>query len=138
MKPQNCIGCDAPPRTPHHHQCHRIFCHETGLFTSACGHEWAHVARVLASSGYDAEATQIEVYFDVNREHDCGSDLWSGICPKDIACFAFDLWAVGPPWRRVPAGTPGAVLDLNTLATDYVWVKSEKKFRKRSPKVVPA
>jgi hypothetical protein len=40
---------------------------------------------------------------------------WSGEYPGAADCRELGFWCVGPPWKRVPAGTPGATEDLNHL-----------------------
>ena len=53
-------------------------------------------------------------------------DIWTGKWPGTEECERFGFWCIGdgPPgnhWRQVPAGTPGAVHDLNRLMIETVW-----------------
>lgn len=53
--------------------------------------------------------------------------VWTGLWPGAAECAEFGWWAVrnpnGPGWIAVPAGTAGAVHDLNRLRRDARWDK---------------
>lgn len=58
--------------------------------------------------------------------HDCGRDVWSGRWPGEAECEEFGWFAYfvpngNPSWRPCPAGTPGAVPDLNRLQLEARW-----------------
>ncbi len=60
---------------------------------------------------------------------------WTGTMPGVVECREFGFWCVegitlDPPmlgWVPVPAGTPGATEDLNTLYRKTVWDPDLKK-----------
>jgi len=47
------------------------------------------------------------------RGHDRKAAAWTGWWPGVLECRELGWFAVGPPWRSVPTGTPGAIEDLN-------------------------
>ena len=50
------------------------------------------------------------------KGHDPEKSAWTGLWPGVAECRERGWVCVGPPWRPAPAGTPGAVEDLNRLA----------------------
>jgi hypothetical protein len=60
---------------------------------------------------------------------------WEGIWPGVLECREYGFWCLwgpdmNPPqrgWVPVPAGTPGATEDLNTLARRTVWDPNTQK-----------
>ena len=53
---------------------------------------------------------------------------WSGEYPGAAECREYGFWCVGPPWREVPEGVPGAPEDLNRLLSTCRWDQQAQKF----------
>ncbi len=53
---------------------------------------------------------------------------WTGEWPGVVECREYGFWCAGPPWKPVPAGTPGATEDLNRLIISCRWDKEKQKF----------
>lgn len=61
---------------------------------------------------------------------------WTGLWPGVPECQEYGFWCLWGPdmtpprngWVRVPAGTPGAREDLNTLAVMTVWDADQQKY----------
>lgn len=58
------------------------------------------------------------------RDHDCGSDMWTGTWPGVEDCRRLGFWCTDPrtpPMRPCSPDTPGASEDLNRLVKDCYW-----------------
>ena len=86
-------------------------------------------------------------YCDVERCSNCGGQAlscdcgdhvidylpWEGTFPGIKECRELGLWTkmTRNGWTTCPKSDPDAQADLNTLYTDYVWNKTNKKFTKK-------
>jgi hypothetical protein len=65
------------------------------------------------------------------REWDHRRTKWTGEWPGAGECREYGFWCVGPPWKSVPANTPGATEDLNRLYTECIWDPEQQKMVRR-------
>lgn len=103
-KPRRCPDCRAMPGSPHDEGCDVERCGDCGIQRVQCT---------------CANKTP---------------EIWTGEWPGVVDCRRLGFWCmrnpVGPGWIPVPAGTSGAIEDLNRLATDTYW---DAKLKRRMP-----
>ncbi|MCP2335161.1 hypothetical protein [Actinomadura rupiterrae] len=81
---------------------------------------------------------------DLDLDHACGQDDWTGQWPGEAEAEEFGWWVFwdgpgpeqgwdhcGQGWVRVTAGTPGAIPDLDRLRTDAEWDRKALRWVKR-------
>jgi hypothetical protein len=118
-----CPDCGAPVAHPHTEGCAVARCLYTGGRRLSCGSR--HRA-------------------DLELDHACGGDAWTGRWPGEAEAAEFGWWACwdgpgpeqgwdyqGQGWIQVPAGTPGAVPDLDRLSTDAQWDRDALRWVRR-------
>ena len=106
----NCPDCAVEPGMAHDEGCDVARCLFTGWQRLMCGGN--HQDMGVAGPPYRVGVAK------------CGQQVWTGRWPGDAECEEFGWWTVlvaGQGWKRVPAGTPGALHDLNRLVTDARW-----------------
>jgi hypothetical protein len=116
---KRCTDCQAGPGEEHGDGCDVARCLAYGTQRLQCGD-----GKRLVVYGLHPWGSPIVDY--VTDGHDCGRDVWTGRWPGEAECEEYGLWAVfvpdgDPSWQPVPAGTPGAVPDLNRLLSQGRW-----------------
>jgi len=131
-EPRNCGDCGAAPGAYHEAGCDVERCARCGgqAFACPCIYE-------VCGIDYDTmEETHPDIYNDGptdemcerwEREWGARRLRWSGEYPGVAECREYGFWCVGPPWKSVPAGTPGAVEDLNRLRRECRWDVEKQK-----------
>lgn len=125
MSSQNpcCPDCGAAVEQPHADGCAVARCLHTGGRRLAC------------ASHHRA---------DLEPDHGCGRDVWTGQWPGEAEAEEFGWWAFwdgpgpergwdyqGRGWIQVPAGTPGAVPDLDRLSAEAQWDRHAMRWVRR-------
>jgi hypothetical protein len=123
-----CSDCAAQPGEPHGDGCDVARCMAYGSQRALC----QPGARMVVRGYYPWGSPIVGWEWD---GHDCGKDVWSGRWPGEAECEEFGWHAVfvpygNPSWQPAPAGTPGAVPDLNRLAVEARWDRSAKRWVK--------
>lgn len=123
---RDCNDCGAEPGEEHDEGCDVAICLAYGTQRVQCEPGARMVVRgILPNGGVDVDWEE--------DGHDCGRDVWSGRWPGEAECEEFGWWAVfvpcgNPSWKPVPAGTPGAVLDLNRLVVEAKWSPGQRRW----------
>lgn len=119
---RDCGDCGVHAGDPHRSGCDLARCMAYGSQRLQCQPGARMVVRgYLPNGGVDVDW--------VVDGHDCGEDIWTGLWPGKAECREYGWWAVfDPPWRRVPAGTPGAVEDLNRLVVEARWDRETQRW----------
>lgn len=101
--PNTCPDCDARIGDEHGDQCDVARCWVTGGQRLSC-----------------------------MMRHDHGDDTWTGRWPGEAEAEEFGWWTTleppGQGWKSVPAGTPGAMPDLNRLHREATWDPNQRRF----------
>ncbi len=116
----NCPDCGVDPGQHHSQGCDVARCLVTGHQRLSCGGRDDHVG-------------------------DCGNNVWTGQWPGVAECIEFGWWtldrtAEGLGFVRCPAGTSGAIADLNRLSVDARWDRATGRWvlaPAKTPPVVP-
>lgn len=116
---KRCGDCAVQPGEVHEDGCDVARCLAYGTQRIQCGE-----GQRLVCYGFHPWGSPIVAYEPDG--HDCGRDVWTGRWPGEAECEEFGWWAVfvpdgDPSWIPVPAGTEGAVPDLNRLACKARW-----------------
>lgn len=122
----SCPDCATAPGSEHAEGCDVARCMAYGSQRIQCQPGARMVVRGVYPWG------GVDVDWEVDG-HDCGRDVWSGRWPGQAECEELGFWAVfvpygNPSWRPVPAGTPGAVHDLNRLAAEASWDAERRRW----------
>lgn len=143
-----CGDCGARPGTPHAEGCDVARCLWTGLQRIQCNGDFAPTVRFLrrieelAKSAAFRQSLGIDVpedmamnlagYFNLDDDHDCGQDIWTGEWPGEDDCRRLGWFQRGvTDSRRCGPDEPGAIPDLNRLQMEAVWNRQAKRWEAR-------
>lgn len=127
--PATCPDCGAGIGTAHIPGCDVARCLWTGQQRLQCvGQLAAESCRIIRPQNPDL-ADELAHYLSLDDpDHDCGEHIWDGTWPGEQDAIDLGLWCYGPPWRPCSPDHPEARPDLNRLAVEGRWDRTQQKW----------
>lgn len=120
-----CRDCGVEVGQPHEDGCDVARCLWTGGQRLSCSGWVAPIMQFLLDAGQQGMADELGEYLEIEADHDCGNDIWSGVWPGVEDAERFGWWArfsAGEGWVRCDEDHPEATADLNRLyGIETVW-----------------
>lgn len=138
MTLRNCGDCGAVPGEMHVGGCDMEHCARCGGQSISCN----CIYEVCGMNPATLEVEHPDVYGNGPTREMCDEwdrgwlhrrMPWTGEYSGKPECREYGFWCVwGPPWISVPAGTDGAVEDLNRLSPECDWDAGKQRWVLRS------
>lgn len=130
---RNCRDCDVGPGQLHVHGCDVERCPSCGgqaigceCIYEMCGIDVSSMEKTHPDIFSAGPSEAMYAAWDKKWGH--RRMPWTGEYPGCAEARELGLWCVGPPWKPVPAGTAGAVEDLNRLYSMCDWNPDTQTF----------
>jgi len=124
---KNCGDCNVAPGEMHQPGCDVETCARCGGQTISCGciYEVCGIDRETMQGQFPdiyESGPSAKMWAEWDAKWDARRIPWAGEIHGLAECREYGFWVVwGPPWISVPAGTPDAMEDRNTLFRRCTW-----------------